>query len=182
MREGGLEAPVRHAIEWTDPAFYDRTALDKEMRRCEREKRSLSLLLLDLDHFKQYNDRWGHTQGDEELRRVAAQITKSIRTTDMAFRYGGEEFAVLLPSCSKEQAADVAEKIRAAVGVHGHRAGVLGRTTVSIGVATFPQDGQAARGLVDTADAALYAAKASGRDRVSLSAAAAPPTGDAKVV
>jgi len=156
--------------------------LDKEMRRCEREERPLSLLLLDLDHFKQYNDRWGHTQGDEELRRVATQVTKSIRTTDMAFRYGGEEFAVLLPSCTKEQAADVAEKIRVAVGAHGHRAGVLGRTTVSIGVATFPQDGRAARGLVDTADGALYAAKAAGRDRVTLAGGPAPPADDAKVV
>jgi len=156
--------------------------LDKEMRRCEREERHLSLLLLDLDHFKQYNDRWGHTKGDEELRRVATQVTKSIRTTDMAFRYGGEEFAVLLPSCTKEQAADVAEKIRVAVGAHGHRAGVLGRTTVSIGVATFPQDGRAARGLVDTADGALYAAKAAGRDRVALAGGATPPADDAKVV
>jgi diguanylate cyclase (GGDEF)-like protein len=156
--------------------------LDKEMRRCEREERPLSLLLLDLDHFKQYNDRWGHTQGDEELKRVATQVTKSIRSTDMPFRYGGEEFAVLLPSCTKEQAADVAEKIRVAVGAHGHRAGVLGRTTVSIGVATFPQDGRAARVLVDTADGALYAAKAAGRDRVALAGMPAPPADDAKVV
>ena len=113
---------------------------------------------------------------------MAAQISKTVRTTDMAFRYGGEEFAVLLPSCTKEQAADVAEKIRVAVGAHGHRAGVLGRTTVSIGVATFPQDGQAARSLVDTADGALYAAKAAGRDRVTLAGAPVPPPSDAKVV
>jgi diguanylate cyclase (GGDEF)-like protein len=156
--------------------------LDEQIERAAAEGWPLSLLLLDLDHFKQYNDRWGHTQGDEELRRVAAQVTKSIRTTDMAFRYGGEELAVLLPSCTKEQAAEVAEKIRTAVGAHGHRAGVLGRTTVSIGVATFPLDGRAARGLVDTADGALYAAKAAGRDRVSLAGAQVPPADDAKVV
>jgi diguanylate cyclase (GGDEF)-like protein len=190
LKNADLEAANRHlhdqAITDALTGLYNRRhfqdSLDKEMRRCQREARSLSLLLLDLDHFKQYNDRWGHTQGDEELRRVAAQVTKSIRTTDMAFRYGGEEFAVLLPSCSKEQAAEVAEKIRAAVGAHGHRAGVLGRTTVSIGVATFPLDGRAARGLVDTADGALYAAKAAGRDRTSLATTAAPPADDAKVV
>jgi diguanylate cyclase (GGDEF)-like protein len=141
--------------------------LDKEMRRCEREGRNLSMLLLDLDHFKQYNDRWGHTEGDAALRRVAGQVMKSIRSTDMAFRYGGEELAVLLPSCVKEQATEVAEKIRVAVGTHPQRPGRFGaRTTISIGVATFPEDGRVSRALVDTADAALYAAKAQGRDRV----------------
>ena len=190
LKNADLEAANRHlhdqAITDALTGLFNRRHfqdnLDKEMRRCEREERPLSLLLLDLDHFKQYNDRWGHTQGDEELRRVAAQVTKSIRTTDMAFRYGGEEFAVLLPSCTKEQAEEVAQKIRTAVGAHGHRAGILGRTTVSIGVATFPVDGRAARGLVDTADGALYAAKAAGRDRVSLAGAPAPPADDAKVV
>ena len=141
--------------------------LEKEMRRCERESRNLSMLLLDLDHFKQYNDRWGHTEGDAALRRVSGQVMKSIRSTDMAFRYGGEELAVLLPSCTKEQATEVAEKIRVAVSSNPQRPGRFGaRTTISIGVATFPEDGRVARGLVDTADAALYAAKAQGRDRV----------------
>jgi diguanylate cyclase (GGDEF)-like protein len=94
---------------------------------------------------------------------------KSIRATDMAFRYGGEELAVLLPSCSKEQAAEVAEKMREAVAKGGARPGRFGgRTTISIGVATFPEDGRVARGLVDTADAALYSAKAQGRDRVAV--------------
>jgi len=143
--------------------------IEKEIRRCDREERPLSVLLLDLDHFKQYNDRYGHTEGDAALRRVAGQVMKSIRGTDMAFRYGGEELAVLLPSCSKEQAAEVAEKIREAVSRGGARPGRFGgRTTVSIGVTTFPEDGRVARGLVDTADAALYSAKAQGRDRVVI--------------
>jgi diguanylate cyclase (GGDEF)-like protein len=150
--------------------------LDKEIRRCEREGRMLSLLLCDLDHFKQYNDRFGHTEGDAALRRVAGQIMKSIRSTDMAFRYGGEEMVVLLPSCTKEQAAEVGEKIRSAVSNISQRPGRFGgKTTVSIGVATFPEDGRVARGLVDTADAALYAAKAQGRDRVVLAGAHIPP-------
>jgi diguanylate cyclase (GGDEF)-like protein len=94
---------------------------------------------------------------------------KSIRATDMAFRYGGEELAVLLPSCSKEQAAEVAEKMREAVAKSGSRPGRFGgKTTISVGVATFPEDGRVARGLVDTADAALYSAKAKGRDRVAV--------------
>ena len=142
-------------------------SLDKELARCEREDRGVSLLLLDLDHFKQYNDRWGHTEGDAALRRAASVVMKGIRSTDMAFRYGGEELAVLLPSCNKEQAVEVAEKIRLAVGAAGPAPGRIGgRTTISIGVATFPDDGRVARALVDVADAALYRAKAQGRDRV----------------
>ena len=95
--------------------------IEKEIRRCDRESRLLSLLLIDIDHFKQYNDRFGHTEGDAALRRVAGQIAAKIRSTDMAFRYGGEEMAVLLPSCGKEQATEVAEKIRVAVSTQ-HRA------------------------------------------------------------
>jgi diguanylate cyclase (GGDEF)-like protein len=141
--------------------------LEREMERADRESWPLGLLFIDLDHFKQYNDRWGHLEGDAELRRVAAQVLKSIRSTDTAYRYGGEELAVLLPSCPKEQAVRVAEKLRNAVSAGTQKPGRFGgRTTVSIGVATFPDDGRVSRGLVDAADAALYEAKARGRDCV----------------
>ena len=179
----GLKAANRtlEALAITDglTGLYNRRhfqeTLDKEMRRCERESRPLSLLMLDLDHFKEFNDRWGHTEGDAALRRVAGQVMKSIRSTDLAFRYGGEELTVLLPSCTKEQAAEVAEKIRAAVAAGAQRPGRFNEaTTVSIGVSTFPGDGRVARGLVDTADAALYAAKAQGRDRVVVSGGSLP--------
>jgi diguanylate cyclase (GGDEF)-like protein len=150
--------------------------LEKEMRRSAREDRPLSLLLLDLDHFKEYNDRFGHTEGDAELTRVAAIVMKNVRSTDSAFRYGGEELAVLLPSCPKNQALPVAEKIRAAVTARPPRAATdKSYTTVSIGVATFPEDGQAMRAFVDAADAALYAAKAQGRDRVVLAGQESTP-------
>jgi two-component system, cell cycle response regulator len=141
--------------------------LEKEMDRAAAESWPLSLLFIDLDHFKQYNDRFGHLEGDAELRRVAAQVLKSIRSTDTAYRYGGEELAVLLPSCPKDQAVRVAEKLRNAVSSGTQKPGRFGgRTTVSIGVASFPADGRVPRGLVDTADAALYEAKARGRDCV----------------
>jgi diguanylate cyclase (GGDEF)-like protein len=141
--------------------------LEAEIERAQRESWPLSLLFIDLDHFKQYNDRWGHLEGDAELRRVAAQVLKSIRSTDTAYRYGGEELAVLLPSCPKDQAVRVAEKVRNAVSAGTQKPGRFGgRTTVSIGVACFPADGGVSRGLVDTADAALYEAKARGRDCV----------------
>jgi diguanylate cyclase (GGDEF)-like protein len=144
--------------------------VDKDLRLCERDGRTSSLLLLDLDHFKEYNDHWGHTQGDTELKRVAAALKESIRATDMAFRYGGEELAVLLHSCPKGQAAQVAEKIRQAVRAPSVKPGALeGRTTtISIGVSTFPEDAHGVRELVDAADGALYAAKDQGRDRVML--------------
>jgi diguanylate cyclase (GGDEF)-like protein len=150
--------------------------LEREIERAQAESWPLSLLFIDLDHFKQYNDRWGHLEGDAELRRVAAQVLKSIRSTDTAYRYGGEELAVLLPSCPKEQAVRVAEKLRNAVSAGTQKPGRFGgRTTVSIGVASFPDDGRVARGLVDTADAALYAAKDRGRDCVVAAGAARNP-------
>jgi diguanylate cyclase (GGDEF)-like protein len=148
--------------------------LDRELRRCKRESRTLSLLLLDLDHFKQYNDRWGHSEGDAALKRVAAAIVKSIRASDVAFRHGGEEMAVLLHSCGKDQAVEVAEKVRRAVGASaaGEESGK--RVTVSIGVASSSEDGGTVSELVERADAALYAAKAQGRDRVMRAGAPAP--------
>jgi diguanylate cyclase (GGDEF)-like protein len=149
---------------------------EKELRLCEQAGRPLSLLLIDIDHFKQYNDRWGHQEGDAALRRVAAQIMKGIRSTDMAFRYGGEELAVLLPSCPKTQGAEVAEKLRQAIRANTQRQGRFGeRLTVSVGVATYPEDGKVARGLVDMADAALYSAKSAGRDRVVVSGSDTKP-------
>jgi diguanylate cyclase (GGDEF)-like protein len=150
--------------------------LETEIRRAEQQGRVLSLLLLDIDHFKQYNDRHGHPEGDAALRRVAAQVTKAIRSSDMAFRYGGEELAILLPGCPKTQGADVAEKIRNAIRTHPQRPGRFGGPlTVSIGVAVFPDDARTPSGLMDSADAALYAAKAQGRDRVAVSTPSATP-------
>ena len=148
-------------------------SLEKELRKCEQQGRPLSLLLIDIDHFKNFNDRWGHQEGDAALRRVAAQVMKGIRPTDMAFRYGGEELAVLMPSAARAQAAEAAEKLRLAVREHAQRQGGRfgDRLTVSVGVATFPEDGAAPRLLVDAADAALYSAKAAGRDRVTMARA-----------
>ena len=144
-------------------------SLEKELRKCEQQGRPLSLILIDIDHFKAFNDRWGHQEGDAALRRVAAQVMKGLRPTDMAFRYGGEELAVLMTFVAKAQAAEVAEKLRIAVRDNAQRPGRFGdRLTVSLGVAAFPEDGALPRTLVDAADAALYTAKAEGRDRVTV--------------
>jgi len=128
--------------------------------------------MIDIDHFKQFNDQWGHTEGDAALRRVAGQIMRTIRATDSAFRYGGEELAVLLPGCLKEQAREVAEKVRMAVEDGGSRRGAPAPwLTVSVGVATSPEDARMSRELVDAADVALYAAKDGGRNCVVVAAA-----------
>jgi diguanylate cyclase (GGDEF)-like protein len=151
--------------------------LEKELRKCEQQQRPLSLLLIDIDHFKSFNDRWGHQEGDAALRRVAALVMKALRASDMAFRYGGEELAVLMPSAAKAQAAETAEKLRVAVRDNAQRPGRFGdRLTVSIGVATFTEDGRTSRALVDAADAALYSAKAEGRDRVAVAGPGARQT------
>ena len=153
---------------------------ESEIRRSEQHARVLSLLIIDIDHFKQYNDRFGHPEGDAALRRVAAQITKGIRSSDMAFRYGGEEMAVVLPACPKAQAMEVAEKLRAAIRGQTQRPGRFGGPlTVSIGVATFPDDARTGTVLMERADAALYQAKAEGRDRVAVSGAPRTETGAA---
>lgn len=135
----------------------------------ERRGQGFSLLMLDLDHFKSVNDRFGHPAGDEALRQIARTLRKSVRTLDSAYRYGGDEFAVLLPDTDSAAARAVAERIRRdieslkiAVG-GGRDTGV----TVSIGVASCPADGASYQDLVASADAALYGAKRAGRNVVA---------------
>ncbi len=145
--------------------------LNKEWRRCLRLQCPLSLVFIDIDHFKPYNDAYGHLDGDGCLRRVAEAIASQVRRPgDIAARYGGEEFAVILADTPKEGASYVAEAQRAAVESlaipHG-TSPVSSVVTVSLGVATtMPWNGGAAEGLLGRADAALYRAKAAGRNRV----------------
>lgn len=148
--------------------------LAQEWRRAAREQNSLSLLMIDVDHFKLYNDRYGHQRGDECLRAVAAAIAGSARRAgDVAARYGGEEFAVLLPGADATAAAGPAEDLRAAieaVGLQHSGNPANGIVTVSVGVATMtpvPEaGGYRPEDLVAAADAALYEAKHAGRNRV----------------
>jgi diguanylate cyclase (GGDEF)-like protein len=148
---------------------FDQT-LALEWARAQRTKSPLSLLLVDVDHFKLYNDLHGHQKGDDCLRAVAGAMGMNLRPADVAARYGGEEFAVLMPDCAHDPALHVGERLRDVVGrlclTHGAtEAGAL--VTLSIGVATeVPMDEMHSDLLVAKADQALYAAKHSGRDRV----------------
>ncbi|MBR0754592.1 sensor domain-containing diguanylate cyclase [Bradyrhizobium jicamae] len=145
-------------------------ALTLEWARAQRTRSPLSLLLIDVDHFKLYNDLHGHQKGDDCLRAVAATMGASLRPADVAARYGGEEFAILMPDTTHDIALHAAERLREAVCnlrvAHGAaRAGK--HVTLSLGVATeVPMDEMNSDNLVTRADQALYAAKHSGRDRV----------------
>jgi len=146
-------------------AAFDR-ALAAEIERAARQREDVSLLLLDIDHFKVLNDRHGHQVGDQVLRLVGATLTAACRDFDTAARYGGEEFAVLLPETGAEEAVQVAERLRSAIA--GMPSGV--DVTVSAGVSTFPFDATDADGLVAAADGALYSSKRDGRNRVTAAA------------
>jgi len=145
--------------------------LGEEVHLAERTNQPMSLLLLDIDHFKNYNDTSGHQEGDEVLRRLGGLLRGGVREDDAVARYGGEEFVVLYPAASKARAQRLAEALRAAVEnerfAHGARQ-PMGRVTISGGVATFPEDARDSVGLVRAADQALYEAKAAGRNRIVL--------------
>lgn len=131
----------------------------------------LALLMIDIDHFKEFNDRYGHLEGDACLREVAKVLIASARNDDLAVRYGGEEFAVLLPGASTQQAQRIAERLRKSVEELAitHADSEFGRVTISIGVATTVDSGASSiEDFVRAADEALYAAKAWGRNRVAV--------------
>jgi two-component system cell cycle response regulator len=146
-----------------------RRQLTEETQRSSRYGRPFSLLMLDLDHFKQVNDTAGHLAGDEALRGLAALIRREVRPVDRIARYGGEEFTIILPETATTGALATAERIREIVAarpilVNGEQPVAL---TVSIGVATYPDDAGTEEGLVGAADRALYVAKNGGRNRVA---------------
>jgi diguanylate cyclase (GGDEF)-like protein len=142
---------------------YMEDSLDRLVRLAEREKRSLSAVMIDLDHFKKLNDTYGHAMGDAVLRETAAAIIGCLRESDIACRYGGEELIVILPNCSLADAAAKAETIRARIqDLSGHHGTPV---SASLGVSSLPQTASPLD-LVSSADAALYAAKKAGRNCV----------------
>jgi len=143
--------------------------LDREIERSRRYSRSCSLAMIDIDFFKQFNDSYGHLQGDEVLKQAAQIFREHIRNSDIVARYGGEEFVVIMPETGKELALLVGEKLRKAFADYLFpipESAIAERLTISIGVATFAQDGDSSREIVDMADRALYRAKEGGRNRV----------------
>ncbi|MFZ3072587.1 MAG: diguanylate cyclase [Thermodesulfobacteriota bacterium] len=147
--------------------FYAR--LNEEVNRSIRNRREFSLVLMDIDDFKKYNDTYGHRQGDMILAKLAGLLKATLRKTDIIVRYGGEEFAAILPDTDKDNAAVMGERLRKAVAeaeLMSMDGAPLGRITLSIGVATFLVDAKDGEELVKKVDAACYAAKEKGKNRV----------------
>ncbi|HLT29256.1 MAG TPA: diguanylate cyclase [Myxococcaceae bacterium] len=144
--------------------------LDEELARLARYGQRLSLIMIDVDHFKRLNDAAGHRAGDETLQEFSSILRSQVRRVDLLARYGGEEFMVLLPETDGGTAVEIAEKLRTRVEAHAFRHGANqpgGRLTASFGIATAPLDAMESGALVDLADAALYASKRGGRNRVT---------------
>ncbi|MBI2070575.1 MAG: GGDEF domain-containing protein [Elusimicrobia bacterium] len=161
-RTDGLTGLFRRGV-------FDLT-LEEEFLRAKTFKTNLGLMILDVDHFKSFNDKWGHPFGDIVLRKVAHIIKEGVYETDFVARYGGEEFAILLPRANEDGAARKAEQIRRRLeeeSFYNEDKKMDIRATISIGVAFFPRDAQDGAGLLRAADEALYYSKQMGRNRVT---------------
>lgn len=153
-----VDLAVRDGLTGLFNRRYFNELINVEINRLKRVPNSLSLLMLDIDNFKNYNDKEGHQAGDELLKAAAKVFNNSVRTVDIVCRYGGEEFIILLPQTDKNGAQIIAERMRVQFGLYLP-------TTVSIGIATLPQDAQNVEELIKKADDALYQAKKSGKNK-----------------
>jgi len=145
---------------------YLHSTLEREVERAQRYGRDLAIAMIDIDHFKRFNDRFGHPAGDDALVRVAESIAAISRVHDLVARYGGEEFTVVLPETTLEGAVAFGEKARQAVEASGFGPDGTEELTVSIGVSELTAGSASAASLIDAADAQLYRAKSLGRNRV----------------
>jgi diguanylate cyclase (GGDEF)-like protein len=168
LQESLREMAVRDPLTGLFNRRYLEETLEREFLRAARQAAPIALIMLDIDHFKRCNDTYGHDAGDALLRELGAFLQRYCRGSDVACRYGGEEFILTLSDCSLEIACQRAEEMRQAVKTlqvhHGHR--TLEGITLSFGVAAFPEYGDSPDAVLKAADAAMYRAKQQGRDRV----------------
>lgn len=177
LREALRNQSIRDPLTGLYNRRYLEEMMERETRRAVRAEHGLGVLMLDLDHFKKFNDTYGHDAGDTILRETAAFLVKSVRAEDIVCRFGGEEFIVILPMADLRASQARAERIRSKIReLHAlHQGQPLGMITASIGVAALPEHGTTPKELVAAADAALYRAKRAGRDRVQLAEVAVEP-------
>ncbi|MBI5842503.1 MAG: PAS domain S-box protein [Chloroflexi bacterium] len=168
LREALHSQAIRDPLTGLFNRRYMEETLERELRRAERRKASLGIIMFDLDHFKKFNDTFGHPAGDVVLREIGAFLQTCVRAEDIACRYGGEEFLVILPEASLKDTLKRAKQLREGIKqlhVRYHDQ-ALGAVTVSLGVAVFPDHGSTTEAIMRVADDALYRAKQEGRDRV----------------
>ena len=178
LRETMRNLSIRDPLTSLFNRRFMEEALAQELHRTQRNATQLAIIMIDIDHFKQFNDNFGHDGGDVVLRALGAFLKKHVRGSDIACRYGGEEFLLILSPVTAEGARQRAEKIREDVGTlnvrHANRD--MEGITLSLGVAIFPDDATDAAAIVKAADVALYQAKRGGRNRVVMAVQAATPT------
>ena len=162
------EQSVRDHLTGVFNRRYMEETLERELLRAARKQLSLGMIMLDVDDFKRFNDTWGHAAGDEILRELGSLLLRQVRGEDIACRYGGDEFILILPDASREVTSERAELICEYAGqFHLQFEGQsLAAVTLSLGVAVFPENGSTSTGILRAVDAALYRAKREGRGRV----------------
>jgi diguanylate cyclase (GGDEF)-like protein/PAS domain S-box-containing protein len=168
LQETLLQQSIRDPLTGLHNRRYFDEALEKEIRRAARKDLSVGVLMMDIDHFRDYNNMHGHDAGDAVLREIAGFVLNSVRNEDIACRYGGEEFVLVLPGITAELAEHRAQQLRNSVKNLKilHRGQALGTITISVGVAVLPQHASNGKNLLLVADKALYEAKQNGRDCV----------------
>jgi len=168
LRETLRAQSIRDPLTGLFNRRYMEESLERELHRSIRKKAPLTVMMVDVDHFKRFNDTFGHEAGDAVLREVARVFRSQLRADDIACRYGGEEFTLILPEAPLEVVRERAEQLRQAVKNTQvqERGRVLDQVTISVGIASYPQHGTTADALLGVADVALYKAKEEGRDRV----------------
>ncbi len=170
LREALRAQSIRDSLTGLFNRRYMEESLERELRRAERNEKSVAAIMIDLDHFKRFNDTFGHDAGDTLLREFGNMLRTRTRKEDIACRYGGEEFIVILPDASLENGYGRAEEWREAVKHFdlGARGQSWGSVSASFGIALYPEHAQTSETLLRAADTALYEAKSNGRDRVVL--------------
>jgi diguanylate cyclase (GGDEF)-like protein len=170
LRESLRDQSIRDPLTGLFNRRFMQESLDREMQRARRKTRPLCVIFIDIDHFKRFNDVFGHDAGDTILRSFADLLRSFFRGDDVICRYGGEEFALILPESNEQDAAvrmnQFRENVKRMTVLHESR--TLDPVSVSVGVAAFPKNGNSIESLLRAADQALYISKAEGRDRVNI--------------
>jgi len=178
MYHDTLEISIKDDLTGLYNRRYFNERIQKEFHRSQRYSRILSFIMIDIDHFKSFNDTYGHHVGDEVLKGVANKVNEGLRTSDILARYGGEEFVIILPETDKIGAVSVAEKVRLLIASERWRFRntlrnedqpeefIEKQVTISLGVSSFPNDADSIQSLLEVADQFLYTAKLAGRNRV----------------